>query len=74
VELNDETLARGRTHLQHSTDRAVKRGKLTAEDQDALLGRITFTTAIEEVPIELAAGPPFGATDERKGPGHLGGT
>ncbi|RNM11537.1 3-hydroxyacyl-CoA dehydrogenase family protein [Nocardioides pocheonensis] len=49
VELNDETLARGREHLDHSTGRAVARGKLTAEDQAALLERITFTTEIGEV-------------------------
>jgi 3-hydroxybutyryl-CoA dehydrogenase len=51
VELNDETLARGREHLDHSTGRAVARGKLTAEDQAALLGRITFTTDIAEVKV-----------------------
>ncbi len=49
VELNDETLARGRAHVQNSTDRAVKRGKLTDEDQTGLLDRITFTTSLEEV-------------------------
>jgi 3-hydroxybutyryl-CoA dehydrogenase len=49
VELNDETLARGRAHLDHSTQRAVARGKLTAEEQEALLGRITFTTDLVEV-------------------------
>jgi 3-hydroxybutyryl-CoA dehydrogenase len=49
VELNDETLARGRAHLDHSTQRAVARGKLTAEEQEALLGRITFTTDLAEV-------------------------
>jgi 3-hydroxybutyryl-CoA dehydrogenase len=49
VELNDETLARGREHLDHSTGRAVARGKLTEDDQAALLGRITFTTDLAEV-------------------------
>ncbi len=49
VELSDESLDRGRQHVQHSTDRAVKRGKLTQDDQGALLGRITFTTDIAEV-------------------------
>jgi 3-hydroxybutyryl-CoA dehydrogenase len=49
VELNDETLARGREHLDHSTGRAVARGKLTEEDQATLLGRITFTTDLAEV-------------------------
>jgi 3-hydroxybutyryl-CoA dehydrogenase len=49
VELNEETLARGRAHLDHSTQRAVARGKLTAEEQQALLGRITFTTDLAAV-------------------------
>ena len=49
VELNDETLARGRAHLDHSTGRAVARGKLNEEEQAALLGRITFTTDLAEV-------------------------
>jgi len=44
VEQNDEAVERGRAHLQHSTDRAVKRGKLSTDDQDALLGRISFAT------------------------------
>jgi 3-hydroxybutyryl-CoA dehydrogenase len=51
VELNDETLARGRAHLDHSTGRAVARGKLSEEDQAALLGRITFTTDLAEVKV-----------------------
>jgi 3-hydroxybutyryl-CoA dehydrogenase len=49
VELNDESLERGRQHVQHSTDRAVKRGKLSAEEQDELVGRIAFTTTLAEV-------------------------
>ena len=44
VELNDETLERGREHVQHSTDRAVKRGKLSEDEQNELVGRISFTT------------------------------
>ena len=39
VELNDESLERGRQHIQHSTDRAVKRGKLSESDQQELIGR-----------------------------------
>ena len=42
VELNDEAVERGRGHLEHSTDRAVPRGKLTEEEQAELLGRITL--------------------------------
>lgn len=49
VELNDDSLERGRQHVQHSTDRAVKRGKLTAEDQATLVGRINFTTNLSDV-------------------------
>ena len=49
VELNDESLERGQQHLQHSTDRAVKRGKLGEDDQKELLGRITFTTNLADV-------------------------
>jgi len=49
VELNDETLSRGRAHLDHSTGRAVSRGKLSEDDQAALLGRISFTTDLAEV-------------------------
>ena len=36
VEPTEESLERGRGHLQHSTDRAVKRGKLTAEAERRL--------------------------------------
>jgi len=49
VELNDETLARGRQHLDHSTQRAVSRGKLTSDEQSALLDRITFTTELGHI-------------------------
>jgi 3-hydroxybutyryl-CoA dehydrogenase len=49
VELNDESLERGRQHIQHSTDRAVKRGKLSDAEQAELVGRVTFTTNLSEV-------------------------
>ena len=49
VELNDESLERGQQHVQHSTDRAVKRGKLSEQDQQALVGRISFTTNLSDV-------------------------
>ena len=44
VEVDDAAVERGRAHLQHSTDRAVSRGKLTADDQAALHSRVTFTS------------------------------
>jgi len=47
VEPTEESLARGRGHLVHSTDRAVARGKLSEPDRDALLERVTFTTSLE---------------------------
>src|SRR5690606_20492748 len=40
---------RGRQHLQNSTNRAVAKGKLSEEEQGALLDRIRFTTDIEDV-------------------------
>ncbi|MDX6259931.1 MAG: 3-hydroxybutyryl-CoA dehydrogenase, partial [Kribbellaceae bacterium] len=47
VERDEEAVERGRGHIQHSTDRAVKRGKLSPEDQQALFDRVTFATEIE---------------------------
>src|SRR5512144_53240 len=49
VELNDDTLARGRHHIEKSTGRAVKRGKLSESQQQELLDRITFTTVLDDV-------------------------
>ena len=49
VEQTDEQLAHGRQHIQSSTDRLVKRGKLSSEDQQELLDRITFETSFAEV-------------------------
>ncbi len=49
VEINDEALERGRQHLEHSTGRAVARGKLTEAEQAELIGRITFTTSMKDL-------------------------
>ena len=49
VEKDEDGLARGRQHLEHSTARAVKREKMTADEQAELLGRITFTTALKDL-------------------------
>jgi 3-hydroxybutyryl-CoA dehydrogenase len=49
VEKDDESLTRGRGHLEHSTDRAVRRGKLTDDEQVALLDRIAFTTVLDDL-------------------------
>lgn len=40
---------RGRRHLEHSTGRAVKRDKMTQEQADDLLARITITTEMKDL-------------------------
>ncbi len=47
VDQNDEATARGRQFLEHSTNRAVGRQKMTEEEQADLLGRITFATELK---------------------------
>src|SRR4051795_8924750 len=49
VEVNDEAVERGRQHLEHSTGRAVQRGKLSEEDQATLLDRVTFATSLQDL-------------------------
>jgi 3-hydroxybutyryl-CoA dehydrogenase len=49
VEKDEEGLARGRQHLEHSTGRAVRREKMTEAEQADLLGRITFTTSLKDL-------------------------
>ena len=39
VEVDDAAVERGRGHLEHSTGRAVARGKMSDDDQAELLGR-----------------------------------
>ncbi len=49
VELGEAALAAGRERMVGSTARAVARGKLSEDDQAALLDRVTFTTALEDL-------------------------
>ena len=49
VEIDEETLDRGRQHLTHSTARAVARGKLSEAEQSELIDRITFSTDLQAV-------------------------
>jgi 3-hydroxybutyryl-CoA dehydrogenase len=49
VEVNDEAVARGRQHLEHSTGRAVQRGKLSEQEQAELVGRVSFTTSLQDL-------------------------
>jgi len=45
IEPTEDALERGRAHLQRSTDRGVKRGRLSAGEQQTIFDRITFTTS-----------------------------
>ena len=49
AEQDTEGVERGRAHLETSTARAVGRGKLTQEDADELLARITGTTSLADL-------------------------
>jgi 3-hydroxybutyryl-CoA dehydrogenase len=49
AEVDAEAVDRGRAHLETSTARAVGRGKLTQDDADELLGRITTTTSLADL-------------------------
>src|SRR5690348_15345491 len=60
VEADDAGLDRGRAAIIGSTDRAVAKGKLSPEDRDALLARITFAPglyALDEVDLAIEAVP-----------------
>ncbi len=49
VEADEVGLVRGRAHLEHSTGRAVARGKLTEAEQAELVGRVRFAGALEDL-------------------------
>ena len=49
VEVDDDAVTRGRQHLEHSTARAVARGKLSEEQHKALLDRVTLTTSLSDL-------------------------
>jgi 3-hydroxybutyryl-CoA dehydrogenase len=48
-EVNDDLLARGRDRITKSLDRAVAKGKLEQSVRDEVLGRISFTTSLDDV-------------------------
>lgn len=48
AETTGEALELGRTRLVNSLERATERGKITAEERDATLDRLTFTTDLGE--------------------------
>jgi 3-hydroxybutyryl-CoA dehydrogenase len=49
VELDEAGVARGRGHLEHSTERALSGGKLDAPGREALLGRIRYGTSLSDL-------------------------
>jgi 3-hydroxybutyryl-CoA dehydrogenase len=49
LEVDEETLKRGRQHVESSVARAVKRGKLSDEEAGELTGRISFTTDVGDL-------------------------
>jgi 3-hydroxybutyryl-CoA dehydrogenase len=60
VEKDEASLARGLGHVEHSTKRAVERGKLTAEDHQLLMARInagTDLSAMAECDLVVEAVP-----------------
>ena len=72
VERDDDTLAHGRTHIEHSTDRAVRRGKMSHDEQARLLDAIAFTTDLDALAgcqLVVEAGNSFCNThfDHRRG-------
>jgi 3-hydroxybutyryl-CoA dehydrogenase len=48
-EVNTDFVAAGEKRIRKSMDRAVEKEKLTAEDRDAALGRISFTTDVSDL-------------------------
>src|SRR5688572_19686977 len=48
-DLNDALLARGRSAIEASLAKFVEKGKLAAGARDAALGRLRFTTALEDL-------------------------
>jgi 3-hydroxybutyryl-CoA dehydrogenase len=48
AETTGEALELGRARLTHSLDKAAERGKITAEQRDDALGRLSFTTDLGE--------------------------
>ncbi len=47
-EINEELLEKGKARIEKSLNRAVDKGKLSADDKDTILSRIKFTTSLDE--------------------------
>ncbi|WP_026360882.1 3-hydroxyacyl-CoA dehydrogenase family protein [Amycolatopsis nigrescens] len=49
VEVGDDGVARGRGHLEHSTGRALSKGKLDEAGRAELLGRVSYSTSLHDL-------------------------
>jgi 3-hydroxybutyryl-CoA dehydrogenase len=49
VEIDDDSVSRGRNRIQGSLERAVAKGKLSERDKRALLERVRFTTRLDDL-------------------------
>ncbi|GAA1100516.1 3-hydroxyacyl-CoA dehydrogenase [Nocardiopsis composta] len=49
VEIDEAALERGRSHIGKSLGRARDKGRITPEEHDAILGRVSFTTDRERL-------------------------
>ncbi|MER0245045.1 3-hydroxybutyryl-CoA dehydrogenase [Streptomyces sp. HSW2009] len=49
VARSEPAIARTTERLAHSLERALKKGKLTTEERDAALSRVTFTTSLKDL-------------------------
>jgi 3-hydroxybutyryl-CoA dehydrogenase len=48
-EVNEDLVAKGRKKIEGSAAKAVEKGKLTPADRDAMVGRLTYTTKLEDL-------------------------
>jgi 3-hydroxybutyryl-CoA dehydrogenase len=66
-EVNADLLAKGRSRIEKSLQRAVEKGKATAEAAQAALGRVTFTTELDALaPCDLVVEAIVENIDEKK--------
>src|SRR5258705_11273821 len=49
-DVNDDLRERGRATIERYLSRGVEKGRLSAADRDAALGRLTLTTDLGELP------------------------
>ncbi|MDB4914030.1 MAG: 3-hydroxyacyl-CoA dehydrogenase [Gemmatimonadetes bacterium] len=49
VDVSDAALAKGRDTIAKNLDRQIKKGTLSAEDREAILGRVTLATSTEAI-------------------------